>query len=109
MPLINSFRRKYPESEAGAGEEITQDFEQLKPPPSHKHTSSESTALLGDDHENEEDSPHRPPNNQADVLHDRTNIGGRPWTGSSDKRPEIGKHISYDSIGDEDQNPWGQH
>ncbi|KAI5783157.1 organic solute transporter Ostalpha-domain-containing protein [Peziza echinospora] len=45
----------------------------------------------------------------SDVLHDRTNSGSRPWTASSDKRPEYGKNISYIDSMEDDRSVWGSH
>lgn len=105
-------RRNYPESEAGDiveerdfGRLNTPPVESPVKPPSLKHqTSSTANFAVGDDEDEDEEESPALKNHNPDVLYDRTNTE-RPWTGSSNKRPESKKHISYDGV-NEDRNPW---
>ena len=63
--------------------------------------------MVADEEDDEE--PFRTQNHHhPEILQDRTNAGSKPWTGSTSKKADSGKHISYDSM-DEERNVWGSH
>lgn len=91
-----SYRRDYPEPQTRTTVE-QEDFREL----GMAQTSPASLEGQSSSSRSKDDRTHN-----VNVLHDRTNVE-RPWSASTNKRPQTVRHISYDGLGEE-RNPWTQ-